>query len=169
MLHMRFLHRDSYIVMPRVQLLGKGMSTKFWPEQVGLTCACGVYVLWCVCSKPKVCAYLERTYMARDKKRPDVKTLKVSDVWADVKETFALTMLRYHSKSPQELRPYIKASDPAFMAGEPWANLLWLGLGAPLPIFLTVRVHAMHWMNHSCTCTAVLTKARGVVMQWPPA
>jgi len=124
------------------QALRKGVSTKCWPIQ-----ACGVYALCCgvSCSKPKVCSYLERKYMGREKKRPDMKALKVSDVWADAAETFALTMLRYHSKSPQELRPYIKASDPAFMAVEPWANLLWLGLGAPPPVFNMVRVCAASW------------------------
>lgn len=89
-------------------------------------------------SKPKVCAYLERTFIMRERNRPDLRKLKVPNVWAGVVESFAVTMMRYHTKQPALLQPFIRASDPAMTATQPWANMLWLGLAAPPEVFQLV-------------------------------
>jgi hypothetical protein len=91
------------------------------------------------CRKPKVCAYLERAFIMRERNRPEIRKLRVSEVWAGVDESFAVTMMRYHTKQPALLRPFIRASDPAMTAAQPWANMLWLGLAAPQDVFKMVR------------------------------
>lgn len=90
-----------------------------------------------LCSKhPKVCTYLNRTFNVLEK---STRKLKTSDVWEEgVDESFLFTMTRYHSRDVEFLRPLIKASDPAFHAPEPWANLLWLGLGADAAVLRVV-------------------------------
>lgn len=75
----------------------------------------------------------------RERNRPDTRKLRVPEVWAGVVESFAVTMMRYHTKQPALLRPFIRASDPAMTAAQPWANMLWLGLAAPQDVFNMVR------------------------------
>lgn len=119
-------------------------------------------------SKPKVCSYLERTFVTREKNRPDVRKLKTQEVWAGVTESFAVTMMRYHTKQQALLKPFIRASEPAMTAATPWANMLWLGLAAPPNVLHMVRaaaqlpgsIHrlgcAMYW------CSAVRCPSQGL-------
>lgn len=88
-------------------------------------------------SKPKVCAYLKRTFITRVKNRDSV--LLVERVWHGVVNSFAVTMMRYHTRQPNLLLPFIKISEPSMYAPQPWANLLWLGLAAPEGVLAAVR------------------------------
>ena len=87
-----------------------------------------------LCSKIKVCAYLERAFLTREKNKSGVK-LRMPDAWTNVAESFAVTMMRYHTAQPWVLKPFIRASEPAMTATQPWENMLWLGLAAPPEVF----------------------------------
>jgi hypothetical protein len=101
-----------------------------------------------LCSKIKVCAYLERAFLAREKNKAGVFKLRMPDAWTNVAESFAVTMMRYHMAQPWMLKPFIRASEPAMTATQPWENMLWLGLAAPPEVFSLVR-KAAHMRQHS--------------------
>lgn len=91
-----------------------------------------------MCSKPKVCYYLKSTFITKVRNRDSV--LLVDKVWdKTVVESFAVTMMRYHTTQPNLLLPFIRISEPSMHAPEPWANLLWLGLAAPESVLEAVR------------------------------
>jgi hypothetical protein len=87
-------------------------------------------------SKPKVCDYLTRTHLYRTRNKPPVLS---GNVWYRVVDSFAVTMMRYHTKQLKLLMPYIRNSEPAMHEPEPWANILWLGLAAPSGVLAAVR------------------------------
>lgn len=100
--------------------------------------------------KPKVCDYLTRTYLYRTRNKPPVLA---ANVWYRVVDSFAVTMMRYHTKQLNLLAPYIRNSEPAMHEPEPWANILWLGLAAPsgvLAALLQVCTHGAQGNPIAC-------------------
>lgn len=122
-----------------------------------------------LCRRPKVLAYVLKTFFVPEKAcaapgssagpsaaqrwqiRHDLVFTKF-DKAAD--QSPACSMLRWHPLEPQLLQPLLRTSEPGLFQMQPWANLLWLGLAAPLESFELVRTPPRSYIgvldgNHS--------------------
>lgn len=71
-------------------------------------------------------------------------------VFQKAAHSYACSMMRWHPDKPSLLEPLLRTNEPGLFATQHWANLLWLGLAAPLESFeLVSSGHLLGQQQHS--------------------